>query len=103
MEHAEQAAQRGMDRATGAAERRHTGWVDEALRHLADFAARQVGGFLIEDARNYAETHGLASPPDERAWGSVVRLASKAGSIKSVGYARARSSNNSPKTLWSAA
>lgn len=103
MNTAEVAAQRGMERAAGAAERKHTGWTDEALRHLESYAAQCVGSFLIEDLRDYAERHGLASPPDERAWGSVVRMASKAGSIVSVGFARARSSNNSPKTLWRAA
>ena len=102
MDTAELAAVTGMTRAADSAERKHGGWMQEAIRHLRQYAATR-GGFLIEDARSYAEMNGLTAPPDDRAWGAVARVAKASGVIAPAGYAKAKSSNNSPKVLWVAA
>lgn len=56
--------------------------------------------FLAEDVRQEAERDGMAPAPDGRAWGHVMRAAAAAGYIKSCGFARAKSSNMSPKVQW---
>jgi hypothetical protein len=60
------------------------------------------GTFLIEDVRGDVETH-VGPPNDPREWGVATKLAEREGTIRKVGYAKTRSSNGSPKVLWSAA
>jgi hypothetical protein len=84
------------------ADREISGWSDWAMWALLEYADNALGTFLTEDVRAFARAGGLPDPPDGRAWGAVMRRAAKAGYIKSVGYRAARSSNLSPKVLWSA-
>jgi len=76
------------------------GWTHQALGMLTAFANFTHGEFLIEDARTWAEQMGLPQPDECRAWGAVTRMAVARKRIEKVGYGNARSSNNSPKTLW---
>lgn len=75
-------------------------WKRLARGYLVEYlAGRRIGDdFLAEHVRDFAA--GLESPPDGRAWGHVMRAASREGLIRNVGYAPARSSNLSPKVLW---
>ena len=77
-------------------------WTAKAVALFAEYANKTIFPFLTEDARQYAESRGLAEPPDSRAWGHVARRCKKAGIITAVGFAPARSSNGSAKVLWKA-
>jgi hypothetical protein len=99
---AEAAARRdlGATRAEEHADRVVEEWSDRAYAALVDFATKAGVPFLIETARAAAELAGVPKPPDGRAWGAVVLKASRAGVIRVVGLARASSSNNAHKPLW---
>lgn len=79
-----------------------TGWANRAF-----FAVRQVieeqgdSPFLAEDLRFKAAELLDEQPADPRNWGAVMRMAKGEGLIRQTGYAPARSSNRSPKVLWS--
>lgn len=102
---AQEKAEAGMALATDKAERDLPGWSDNALSAIEKYLIINFDQqFLAEDVRGWAETMGLVDPPENaRAWGSVFRRALSMGMIRRVGYAPARSSNNSPKCLWEAA
>lgn len=78
---------RGMQRAERTAERFEPGWPDRAYGHLQVFLSRQAQGteFMTEDVRQAAYRGGLETPPSERAWGSVVNRAVRAGLIERAG------------------
>lgn len=77
-------------------------WTELAVGIVAAYA-RQHAAFLTEDVRAYAKSLGLADPPDGRAWGGVMKRARARRIIVACGYAPSKSSNLSPKVLWSAA
>ncbi len=89
----------GMERAIDHAEREILDWGQGAHAVLMTVAAN-MPAFLAEDVVAASKSHGLAPPPDGRAWGAVVRRAALKGLIHKIGYAPARSSNLSPKCLW---
>jgi hypothetical protein len=94
----------GIETAHANAEDKTPGWTDRALAYVVRFLeGRGDRTFLTEDVRAFAESCGLAYPPDGRAWGAVTQKASRRGIIDKVGYAPAKSSNLSPKVLWRAA
>jgi len=100
---AEQAAVDGMTRAIDHANRKSPDWEASAfhfLMHYARLPRLRGQPFLIEDAREWAYEQGLERPPDGRAWGAVTRYAAAERHLVRVGFANARSSNNSPKVLW---
>lgn len=74
-------------------------WGETALECVLAYARSADSPFLSEDVRNaYADTIGR--PHDGRAWGHVMRRAARLGAIRKVGYAAARTSNGTPKSLW---
>ena len=75
-------------------------WTDKAVSLFAEYATKASSPFLTEQARQFAESHGLSSPPDSRAWGHVAKSCQRAGVITSAGFGAAKSSNGSPKVLW---
>lgn len=93
----------GIERAVDHAERVSEGWQARARGYLLEYLSRNPGDFLGEQMREFAEGKGMDAPPDGRAWGAVLQSAARAGLIRKVGYAPARSSNLSPKVLWRAA
>lgn len=99
-EMAEVNANVGMTLAASHADRESDSWSDEALGLFRLYAVQHPEGFLTEDVRAWANKLGFAPPPDGRAWGYVARRASREGVVRSSGYQKARSSNNSPKVLW---
>ena len=82
------------------ADRRTAEWTKMASALFATFARQATGPFLTEEAREYAESHGLSEPPDGRAWGHIAKSAQRAGITVSAGFGSAKSSNGSPKVLW---
>lgn len=86
-----------------AADHAGSDWQRRARGYLLEWLSRAPGTFLAEDWREWATHRGLDSPPDGRAFGSVLQSAAKDGLIVKVGYAPARSSNLSPKVQWRAA
>lgn len=93
-------AELGMARAADKADRANTGWCGMALHALRAFAKAQAGFFTIEIARSVLEEQ-IPKPPEARAWGQVVKQASRLGYIERTGQsAPACSSNGSHKPLW---
>lgn len=82
------------------ADREINDWTSKATAFFQEYAFLSVDSFLTEEARHYAESKGLPSPPDGRAWGHIAQAAKRAGIIVSVGFGPAQSSNGSPKVLW---
>lgn len=95
----------GMARATDRANREHEEWTDVAMFYLVVFLSfvnlSEKNQFLAEDVIEFCKRNRFETA-DSRAWGSVFRRAAKEGVIRKVGYAPAKSSNLSPKTLWEA-
>lgn len=91
----------GMARVQRAADDAVANWTELAAAYLRDYSRSTHGQpFLIEDA---LEVSRLPSPPNPKAWGPAAQLAARRGWIVTAGYARARTSNRSPKNLWRAA
>jgi hypothetical protein len=88
--------------AAARADREIDEWTDKAVALFATFAKITPSPFLTEEARQFAESRGLSSPPDGRAWGHVAKRCQKAGITVSDGFGAAKSSNGSPKVLWKA-
>jgi hypothetical protein len=86
--------------AAARADREIDDWTQKAVALFAEYASQAFDPFLTEEARQYAESHGLSSPPDGRAWGHVAKNCQRAGVVTSVGFGAAKSSNGSPKVLW---
>ena len=92
----------GMEKATTHADRVHTKWRDKAFVLLVEFLKTRER-FMTEDVRYFAhQKKDLDTPPDSRAWGSVIMKAVKAGMIKRIGYAPMKSKNchANPKSVW---
>lgn len=79
---------------------KNEGWSIRALDYFEQFCVEAPETFMVEDARDWCYGQGLDKPHDDRAWGAIVRRASGKGIIRRAGYAAARSSNLSPKVLW---
>jgi hypothetical protein len=86
--------------AAARADREIDEWTDKAVALFATFAKITPSPFLTEEARQFAESRGLSSPPDGRAWGHVAKKCQRAGVVTSAGFGAAKSSNGSPKVLW---
>jgi hypothetical protein len=82
------------------ADREIDDWTNKAVALFATFAKITPYPFLTEDARQFAESRGLSSPPDGRAWGHIAKRVQRAGITVSAGFGSAKSSNGSPKVLW---
>jgi hypothetical protein len=82
------------------ADREIDDWTLKAVALFAEYAAKAQSPFLTEEARVFAESHGLPSPPDGRAWGHIAKRCQRDGKIISAGFGAAKSSNGSPKVLW---
>jgi hypothetical protein len=82
------------------ADREIDDWTLKAVALFAEYASRSFNPFLTEEARVFAESHGLPSPPDGRAWGHIAKRCQRDGTIISAGFGAAKSSNGSPKVLW---
>ena len=104
-EHAEakSRADLGMTRAVERADAVTPSWSERAYYHLFAYSTLHPHPWMVEDLRQWAKGRGLPDPPDGRAWGAVIQRAARAGTIVRVGWQEAKSSNNSPKGLWSAA
>jgi hypothetical protein len=86
--------------AAARADREIDDWTKKAVALFAEYASQAFDPFLTEEARQYAESHGLSTPPDGRAWGHVAKNCQRAGVVTSAGFGAAKSSNGSPKVLW---
>jgi hypothetical protein len=86
--------------AAARADREIDDWTKKAVALFAEYASKAPSPFLTEEARQYAESHGLSVPPDGRAWGHVAKNCQRAGVVISAGFGAAKSSNGSAKVLW---
>lgn len=92
----------GMKRSSDHAERVTPEWnaqADAAFRHYLNVTEGR--SFLTEEFIAWARVQpDIDMPPDDRAFGSVIRRASLAHVIDKVGAAPANTSNLGLKTLW---
>jgi hypothetical protein len=71
-----------------------------AAQASAERADREIDDWTLKAVALIAESHGLPSPPDGRAWGHIAKRCQRDGTIISAGFGAAKSSNGSPKVLW---
>jgi hypothetical protein len=90
----------GMTRAKEHADAVEYDWSVHAYQFVSEFARVRGTPFLAEDARVAAEDAGIECPTDNRAWGQIIHALARAGRIKKIGAAAARTSNCSLKPLW---
>ena len=86
--------------AAARADREIDEWTKKAVALFVEYASKAPSSFLTEEARQYAESHGLSVPPDGRAWGHIAKNCQRAGVVTSAGFGAAKSSNGSAKVLW---
>ena len=101
---ARERAETGMALAEEKANNDKWGWSDDALHGIETYCtAHSDDQFLAEDVRAWCEEMGIVDTPENgKAWGAVFRRAARLGVIRNVGYAPSKSSNMSPKVLWTA-
>lgn len=64
-------------------------WLALVLAHLPAFLVEMKGAeFTFEQFRNHCETQGVPAPKSCNAWGSVPKVARKAGLVAFTGEAR---------------
>lgn len=80
-------------------------WSDRAMFWLKIFIGPRSTPFMAETVREFAAQKGLPPPPSERAWGSVIHKAARAGLIIFSGYAKTTNprAHRTPAALWRAA
>ncbi len=98
-------AEAGAQQAADHADRVSRGeWTAKAYDYLVAFGRSKLGAaFMAEDVRAAAEASGFPSPPDGRAWGSIILRAKREGHLIHRGYAPNKSDtcHGSPKSVWS--
>ena len=91
-------AERGI---ASSAEHAGSAWCESAAVYVRWFFRIHRKPQTMESCRMWAYERGLAIPPEERAWGSVTQRAIREKTIVPTGgYAKAGSSNLSPKALY---
>lgn len=94
-------AEQGIRSSAEHAEQDVPGWGEMALAAVLRFANSSQHPFTMEECRGVVTFYGLPDPPELRAWGAVTQNAIRQGIIIPTGqYARAQSSNGSPKPLY---
>jgi len=89
----------GMERAANKAEQVVRNWIAKTVEEVRTYADNNPGEFTIEQARQHCSP--MPDGVDARAWGQVTLRAVALGVIVATGgYARAASSNRSPKPLY---
>ena len=104
---AEQNKETGMMLATEHAKDHEPDWDIRAMEELKSFIRGGPGErepFMAEDIREWAmgSIPPFPEPPGERAWGSIIRKASKEGLIVFVGYAKTTNpkAHLTPAAVW---
>lgn len=93
----------GISQAADHAEREFPGWFEKAYGFLVSYIKQHDREFMTEDVRLAAEAAQVPPPPDNRAWGNVIREAAKIGVIVKRGFAPAKTGHCRPMPLWSRA
>lgn len=76
-------------------------WRQWAYDYFKGLVSLTTKPFLAEDLIEKALAEGIWCPaPDPRAYGGIFKMLAKDKVIMKVGYASARTSHASPKTLW---
>ena len=74
--------QRGMAGAALHANHRYYDWLAKAIALISNYPKDR---FMTEELRQFARDQKFPKPPNERAWGAVIRQAKRDGLIKVVG------------------
>jgi hypothetical protein len=66
------------------------------------YAAAHPDGFLTEDVVDAATDFANLVAPDDRAWGSIAKMAKSNGRTINAGfsYSRKGKGNSAPRTIW---
>jgi hypothetical protein len=74
----------------------------KAYYFFITYAAAHPDGFLTEDVVDAANDFVNLAAPDDRAWGSIAKLANSNGRVINAGFAYSRKGNGNaaPRTVW---
>ncbi len=87
-QHAREMRDAGISMAIGHADAVRPTWSDRALGYVKEYFARNAIG-TCEQVRQFAASKGFESPPDGRAWGSVMVGACRARIVSKGGWTTA--------------
>lgn len=92
---------KGMSQALSHAEFTDPMWGEKAYSVLLEYGPK-LGRFTPTDIRACGLASGVPTPPDNRAWGPVLKRAQKAGKIRHDGYVPHPDpkSHRCPTRLW---
>ena len=94
----------GIAKAVAHADRVVNSWSTDALKIVVDYCNGLSSGDHVtsEKFRMHAVVGGLQNPPDNRAWGGVMRNAAKMGIITKIGWTTADDPkvHKNPVSLW---
>lgn len=97
-------AQRGIDQAAAAADRRQRGWTEMAFEFVKLFALQNRGKqYIGHDIVRASCVRGIIQPENPKAWGQPIQRASREGLIKRVGFAPDPNRHTNPVPLWESA
>lgn len=88
-EQAQQRRDEAIQRVVEHADRVRAEWSDQAFRLLRVYATTR-DSLTAEEVREWSESVGLDRPPDNRAWGGVIRRARFAGLLGKGEYEEAK-------------
>lgn len=93
---------KGIEQARKHADLVEPGWSERAILLLLDYMAEAGGSFMVEDVRKYAQDKNFLPPPDERAWGHVIRRAAASGYVEAVGFGKTKNKQGHchPAAIW---
>lgn len=77
-------------------------WTSAAIPVARKIVRRMRKSFMAEEIMPEVVKR-VGQPKEPRNFGAVIQALSREGEIRMVGYAFARTSNNSPKILWAKA
>jgi hypothetical protein len=95
----EQLRDKGMKVAADHAEAVILNWGKDAFDMLLEYPSTT---FMTEDLRFWAYNNGLPKPPNEKAWGSIIIKAVRAGVITHQGYRKVNNpqAHARPASVW---
>jgi 5'-3' exonuclease len=92
-------AKEGIKKAIDNAELKCPGWKDQAIQFVKNYP---ITKFMAEDVRVWAYKNGLSKPPNDRAWGAVLRECVKLRVVSHIGYQKVDNpkAHGTPASLW---
>ena len=94
-------AQKGIDQAVAAAERKVSGWSAVALEFIRLYCLQRKGERCTgHDIVKASKAKGVIQPENAKAWGGPIQRAAREGLIRRVGYTDDPNRHGNPIPLW---